>query len=167
MDNKDIKIGGLVVYSTRGICLISNTETRQFGRESKDYFVLTPLFDERATYYIPVDFDAEKVHIKPALTKNEAKALLDFAKTAEPLEWIANPNERKQEYDWTYKAKSREDKIRLIKALSKHETEQKEAGRQLYASDSKILDGCLKIVSDELAYVLDKSPDEIAETLKS
>ena len=161
MENIKLKTGETVVYSTRGICKVTDITTQTIGRETKDYYVLTPVFDSRATYFIPVDYDSEKVHVKKALTRAEAKALLDFAKEAEPLEWIASPNERKQKYDWVYKAEAREKKVRLIKALRAHEQQQKARGKQLYAADSRILSGCESLVSGELAYVLGKTPDEI------
>ena len=161
MDNIKLKTGETVVYSTRGVCKITEIISRTFERETKDYYVLTPVFDSRATYFIPVDYNSDKVHIKRALTRKEAAALLSYAKSAEPLEWIASPNERKQKYDWVYKAETRENKVRLIKALRTHEQQQKARGKQLYAADSRILSGCESLVGGELAYILGKTPEEI------
>lgn len=159
-----LKTGDLVVYSTRGICRVTQITSKTFDRERRDYFVLTPVFDEKSTYFIPVDYDPERVHIKPALTKTEAQQLIAFAETAAPLEWISSPNLRKQTYEHIYKAMPREEKIRLIKTLKAHEQHQKEIGKQLYASDARILSGCETLIGNELAYILGKTPDEILTT---
>ena len=166
MNSNKIKVGDFVVYSIRGLCLVKEIITRTFDRESHEYFVLAPVFDEQSTYFIPTDYDSERVHIKPALTKSEAKKLMQYAAEAEPLEWISSPNERKQTFDMVYKAGKREEKIRLIKALKQHELQQKEQGKGLYATDAKILHGCEMLIANELAYVLGKSPEEILETIE-
>lgn len=161
-----IDAGDYVVYSTKGICRVENIETRIFDRDKKDYFVFIPVFDEKSTYYIPVDYDSSRVNIKSALNKNEANELIAFAKSTEPAEWIANPNERKQAYDKLYKSGSREDIIKIIKAIKAHEAKQRQLGKQLYTTDDRLLKGCINLICGELAFILDKTIDEIKEELE-
>ncbi|MBQ9227871.1 MAG: CarD family transcriptional regulator [Eubacterium sp.] len=166
MQNKQLSIGDLVVYSTKGICRVTEVVQKIFDREVRDYYVLSPIYDNRSTYFIPVDYDSDKVHIKDALQPDEAKALLQFAKTAKPLDWIANPNERRQQFDRVYKAEPRREKIKLIKALKAHERQQKAHGKQLYAADSRILSGCEALIVDELAHVLNLPQADILPYLE-
>ncbi|MFR5876672.1 MAG: CarD family transcriptional regulator [Eubacterium sp.] len=160
-----INVGDYVVYSTKGICRVENIETKNFDRENRNYFVFVPVFDTKSTYFIPVDYDSSRVHIKTALTGQEAKALMEFAENTDPAEWIANSNERKQVYDNLYKTGTREQIIKVIKAIKKHENNQKALGKQLYATDDRILKGCVNLICGELAFVLDKNPEEIKEQL--
>ncbi|MGN0528422.1 MAG: CarD family transcriptional regulator [Eubacterium sp.] len=165
MNSTNISIGDYVIYSTRGICRVDAIESNKFDRETKDYFVFVPVFDSKSKYYIPVDFDSERVHIKPALTKIKADELLDYSEKTQPAQWIVNPNERKQTYDKIYKSGSREDIIKIIKAIKQHEKEQKEIGKQLYATDERLLRNCVNLITGELAYIFGKTPDEIREQM--
>lgn len=161
MSHDELKIGDCVVYSTKGICRITDVEEKVFDRDKRNYFVLVPIFDERSTYYIPQDYNSEKVHIKPSLTEREALDLCEYVKTAEPLDWITNPNERKQSFDKIYKSGTRKEKVHLIKAIKDHEVKQKALGKQLYATDERFLRGCTAIIADELAFVLGRDRDEL------
>ena len=53
MSHDKLKIGDCVVYSTKGICRITDVEEKVFDRDKRNYFVLVPIFDEMSTYYIP------------------------------------------------------------------------------------------------------------------
>lgn len=161
MEQLQLKTGDLVIYSAKGICKVSGIEDKSFGNEILPYYVLSPIYDSRSTYFVPVDYNAEKVHLRPALNISQAKALLDYARTAEALDWITSPNERKQAYDRIYKAGTREEKICLLKALYRHEQQQKAVGKALYAGDSKILRGCEMLIAEELAFVLQLTSDEV------
>lgn len=109
MSHDKLKIGDCVVYSTKGICRITDVEEKVFDRDKRNYFVLVPIFDEMSTYYIPQDYDSEKVHINPSLTESEALDLCEYVKTANPLQWITNPSERKQLFDKIYKSGTRKE----------------------------------------------------------
>lgn len=166
METHKLTIGDTVIYSTAGVCRVNGIVSRGFGYESRDYYELTPIFDVRSTCFVPVDYDEERVHIEPAMTKAQAEALLDYAEKATPLQWITSPNERKQEYGLVNKKGSREEKIRLIKTLMLQEQKQKEIKKQLYASDERILSGCKAHIFNELAYVLGKTTDEVEKNFE-
>ena len=61
MSHDKLKIGDCVVYSTKGICRITDVEEKVFDRDKRNYFVLVPIFDEMSTYYIPQDYDSESI----------------------------------------------------------------------------------------------------------
>ncbi len=158
------KIGDTVLYATIGVCRITDIRTQSFNHEDKNYYVLSPVFDERSTCYIPVDFNTEKVIIQPILTVPQAKRLLQFIKEAPELEWINDPNERKQQFNQIHKYGNREEKIRLIKSILHFEKSQKSIGKQLPNSDSRILKECENDVLNELAFVLDTTLEELKKS---
>lgn len=165
MTSDNINVGDYVVYSTKGICRVDSIEAKNFDKESRNYFVFIPVFDLKSTYFIPVDYDCNKIQIKSALTRQEAEELIAFNKNTKPAEWIANSNERKQVYDKFYKTGSRKDIIKVIKAIKAHEIRQKAVGKQLYAADDRLLKGCVNLICTELAFILEKTPEEIQEQL--
>ncbi len=157
----NLKIGDTVIHSHSGVCKITNIITQTFNSEKRNYYVLSPVYDVRSTYYIPVDYNPEKIHIKSVLTTIQAQELLENAKNASPLEWIDNPNERKQKFNSVCNSGSREEKMRLIKAIRKHEEEQKKMGKQLYAADLHIVENCENELLGELSYVLNIPVEEL------
>ena len=48
-----MQIGTFVHYSTKGICQVREIETMKFSSETKDYYVLVPVFDRNSKYYVP------------------------------------------------------------------------------------------------------------------
>ena len=50
-----MQIGTFVHYSTKGICQVREIETMKFSSETKDYYVLVPVFDRNSKYYVPTD----------------------------------------------------------------------------------------------------------------
>ena len=156
-----LKVGDTVLHSHSGVCKITDIVTQTFNREERDYYVLLPLFDKRSTCYVPVDYNPEKIHIQPVLTTIQAQELLENAKNASPLDWINNPNERKQKFKSVCNSGSREEKMRLIKAIRKHEEEQKKMGKQLYAADLHIVENCENGLLGELSYVLNIPVEEL------
>ncbi len=163
--SKKYNVGDNIIYSTKGICTISSIEKKAFGLEERDYYVLSPIFDSKSTYYIPVDYDESRVVINSVLSPDKAEELFEYSKSAEAYEWIINQNLRKQTYDKIYKSGNREEIIRVIRAIKNHETEQKQAGKHLYAIDERILKGCVNLITGELAFVLGKAPDDVKNEL--
>ena len=165
MNTEKWKTGDTVIYSTAGVCRVNDIVTRIFNHENVDYYELAPIFDERSTCYVPVNYNAEKVHIESAMSKEQAAALLEYAAIAPPTEWINAPNERKQQYNQIYRSGSREEKVRLIKALTLQEQKQQAQNKHLYAADERVFSGCKAQIYNELAYVLGKPAEEIETAL--
>jgi len=157
----NLKIGDTVMHSHSGVCKITDIVTQTFNHEERDYYVLLPMFDKRSICYVPVDYNPEKIHIQPVLSTSQANELLKKAKNASPLDWINNPNERKQKFLHIYKGVNREEKIRLVKAIRLHEEEQKKLGKQLHATDLHIVENCENELLGELSYVLNIPVEEL------
>lgn len=155
-------IGGFVHYSTKGVCKVSDVERLKFSNEEKDYYVLIPVFDKNSKYYVPTDYDPEKVKIRQAIAPAAVEELMTYAKTCEPFEWLNNVNERKAKNDEIIRSSDHKRIIRLIKTLRCHEEEQKRVGKKMYLSDTKALKSALHIISDEFAFVKGEDPKTVA-----
>ena len=62
-----MQIGTFVHYSTKGICQVREIETMKFSSETKDYYVLVPVFDRNSKYYVPTDYDPQRIKIRSAI----------------------------------------------------------------------------------------------------
>lgn len=156
-----MEIGEFVHYSTKGVCQVNDIEKLKFSGEEKEYYILVPVFDKNSKYYVPTDYDPEKVKIRSAIEASTAEELIAFAKDCEPFEWLGNVNERKAKSEEIIKSSDHHRIIRLIKTLRCHEEEQKQAGKKMYLSDTKLLKSALHIISDEVAFVKGEDPKTV------
>ena len=70
-----MQIGTFVHYSTKGICQVREIETMKFSSETKDYYVLVPVFDRNSKYYVPTDYDPQRIKIRSAIAPAMVEAL--------------------------------------------------------------------------------------------
>lgn len=54
------EVGGYVSYRSDGVCKIIDIRKENFGVVGKDtlYYVLSPVSDEKSTFFVPVDNEA-------------------------------------------------------------------------------------------------------------
>ena len=88
--------GERVLYRGLGVCEVMGTVNRAFaGMEPQEYYVLQPVFADRATSYLPVRIAEQK--LRPLLTLEEFRQLLQQTETAE-LDWEEDGKERKEQF---------------------------------------------------------------------
>ena len=51
-------IGEIVVYRKQGVYEITSIKEQDIGSETKDYYVLSSVYDKNASVYVPVDSEA-------------------------------------------------------------------------------------------------------------
>ena len=74
-----MQIGTFVHYSTKGICQVREIETMKFSSETKDYYVLVPVFDRNSKYYVPTDYDPQRIKIRAAIAPAMVEELMGYA----------------------------------------------------------------------------------------
>ena len=162
-----MQIGTFVHYSTKGICQVREIETMKFSSETKDYYVLVPVFDRNSKYYVPTDYDPQRIKIRSAIAPAMVEELMGYAKTCQPYEWVSNAHERKAKTEEILHSSDHKRILRLIKTLRCHEEHQKQIGKKMYLSDAKALRSALHIISDEFAFVRGEDPKTVAAYLET
>lgn len=73
---KMYEIDDLIMYGSTGVCKVSDITKPDFAGSDEDrlYYVLEPLY-QSGVIYAPVD--NEKVHMRPVISEDEAKNLID------------------------------------------------------------------------------------------
>lgn len=163
MESLRLNIGETVIYSTNGLCKVNDIVTRTVLGKSRKYYVLSPVFRERSTCYVPVDYDSERIRIEKKLSKKQAEEMLVFIADSSPAKWIAQVNDRKLQYSAIVRDGNRKEIIQLIKTLYIYRQNLWEQNKRLNTSDESILNSCREQIFGELAYVLDKPMEEIEE----
>ncbi len=154
------KIGSIVVYGTEGLCKICDITERTFGKETSEYYVLSPLANEAETVFVPKNNEKVLKRMRPILSKERASELLEAA-PSEYGEWVENDRERQQIYKQILLCGSSEELLMMTRALYLHQIELLERGKKLHAADERFLKDAEKMLFEELAYVYNITVAEV------
>lgn len=159
-------VGDTVSYGTQGICKIKEIAKMTIGKEEKEYFVLIPVRDQRATVYLPTDNEKLLHNMRTVLSANEIDKLID--KAAENImDWIENDADRKEHCNNVIKSGDRYQLLRLIEMLYTKREELKFTKKHFHISDEKYLREAERLLHDEFAYALNISKDNVPDYILS
>lgn len=158
-------IGDVIVYGAQGICRIDSFDIKQIGKVSADYYVLKPLFNESTSVFVPVENAVLTAKMQAVLTKSEAQSLVKNAPDFDVL-CFANDGEKQTEYKAILSSGNRDRLAALIKTIYTEKETRRIAGKKLNIFDEQTLRKAEQLLYNELAFVLDISPDEIKNKIK-
>lgn len=156
--------GDVILYYPSGICEITDVREESFGGTAEEYYVLKPLYREDSTIYVPTDNERLTQKMRPLLSPDEARALLQAEPSGEPV-WIEDSRERSETYMRLLTQGDRPAAIGIIRLLTDHKAEVARIGHKFYASDEKVLSAARRMIGEELGYVLKLPQDEILDRL--
>lgn len=152
--------GQQVIYGIHGVCNIIDTEIRTVDRKKVEYFVLEPMDQPGARYYIPTQNQAALAKLQPLLTPKELNNLLK-SEEAQKNTWIPDENQRKQRYRELINSGDRAALICMVRTLRRHKQEQLAAGRKFHLCDENFLKDAEKLLSAEFSLVLNIPISEV------
>lgn len=158
--------GGQVVYGVHGVCNILENEIRTINRKKVEYYVLQPLEQPEARYYVPTQNQTAVAKMNPILTRQGVEELLR-GKDVLAQTWIEDENQRKQYYKTVIGSGDRAALIGMVRLLYKHKKEQLASGHKFHLSDENFLRDAEKLLSGELSLVLDISRNEVGSYIRS
>jgi len=150
----------IVNYGTVGVCRIIDVTEREFGGESREFYVLKPVYDDKSTVYVPVGNQKLVDKMKRVLTAEEVYEMIRCLPQASSA-WIEDERVREKEYRNILQSGSREEMVRMIKALHTHREQQALKGKKLRIADERVLKEAERILYDEFALVLEIRPDQV------
>lgn len=153
-------------YGGSGVCLIQEIATMRFGRTRERYYVLKPLHQNTSVIYVPVENAQLVAKMRPILTTGEVHSLIDRIDEIGTV-WNDDLNERKLLFDGLLHSGSCEDLIRLIKTLFLQRERRQAEGKALHVSDENYLREAQRLLFDEFAGVLGKTPKEVEALLRT
>lgn len=159
------QVGQKIVYGIHGVCCIVDLEEKKIDRKTICYFVLEPIDQPGSRYYVPSENQAALAKIRPLSTKEELDALLT-APLAENV-WIVDENRRKQHYRELVSSVNLKAMIDMIRCLLIHRRQQMEQGRKFHQCDENFLRDTQKILSTEIAMVMEIPDDQVDTYLQT
>lgn len=157
--------GDLVLYGIHGICKIVDLEIKKIDRKQIEYYVLEPIDQSVARFYVPTQNEAAVSKLRPMITYQELDQLLHTESTY-AYTWIEDENQRKQLYRDLITSGNRTELIRMVHALHEHKQKQQLAGRRLHLCDENFLRDAKKLLDAEFSLVLNIPEEDVASYIK-
>ncbi len=146
-------VGDVVLYTTYGICRVTDIIKRVFNGNETNYYVLNPLTESKTELTVPVDNPMTIARLHPLLEASEIERIIEAVPYLE-VYWIENENQRKKEFADTIKSGNRLDTLKMIKSIKAHKLSLKDKSRKLHACDEQCMRDAQKLIVDEFSYVL-------------
>lgn len=154
------EIGNQVLYGVHGVCAIIAVESMRFGKTRAKYYVLEPLDQPGARFYVPVENEAAVAKMRPLMTREALLELL-HSDAVRNAPWIADENQRKLKFRELISSGDREALMGMIGALHRHKKAQTAAGRKFHQSDENFLNDAQKLLNAEFAQVFGIQPKDV------
>ncbi len=158
--------GNYVVYGIHGVCEILGREVRMVNKNKVEYYVLKPIKQPDARYYVPTQNPAAVAKLKSVLTKDQLDDLLSSPVVTDDI-WILDENLRKQRYRELINSGDRAALISMVKSLHIHKDTQLAQCRKFHQCDENFLQDAEKLLSSEFALVLDIALEEVGDYIQS
>lgn len=157
-------VGDLIIYSTHGLCKITDICDKKVGGITRTYYVLYPIEDTKLTISVPKAI-GEK-NMQSIMDKDEAlKVLQSFQKDG--ICWVEDARERNKKYSGIVKTGERIDISKVANTLMSKEYEIRKDKKKMSEQDRKLLESIQTILFQELAVSLDKPLEEITDEVES
>lgn len=163
--------GVFVVYCNRDVCKIADITTMRFDfQDERKYYVLSPVYDEKAQFYLPVDNTDNK--LREPITKEEANALIDEIPLLQPIEPV--PGEKamgRQAMAMLYKEALRNgdahERIRVLKTIYDSNQKRLSEGKKVLQSNAAIKESAEAAFFGEVAFALDIPCEDVCAYIES
>ena len=157
------KINDLVLYSTHGICKVTDITDKNFSDEIKSYYELRPLRDIKLQINIPVG--STKLQMFDLMNEKEAVTVIDSFKRAEKVifekNYFLSPGFNKMIAD-----ADRSKAVSTIYSLLLRKKQLLSEGKKVTIQESKALATLQGIIYNELGLALKKSYEEIESMIE-
>lgn len=160
------RCGDQVVYGIHGVCKIIDIETKRLGGQTTEYYVLEPMDQSNAKYYVPTQNKAATAKLHPMITQEELTDILQSPQLHDD-NWIKDENQRKQVYRNLITSGDRAALIRMVHALHKQKVSQAAAGRKLHLCDESFLRDAEKLLGAEFALVLNIDYNDVGQYVQN
>lgn len=153
------KMGDIIVYGAQGVCKIESIESKQIGKQTTDYYVLKPIFNENTAVFVPVNNELLASKMQDVLTKSQAKELAEKAADIDIIE-VKDETQKRELYKAILSSSDREKFIALIKTIRLERDTRRQNNKKLNINDEQTLRKAELLLYNELAFVYGVEPDE-------
>lgn len=158
------KINDYLVYSSNGVCKVENIEVMSLKNQELEYYILSPVYNNKMTIKIPVN--NKNLSVREIMSKNEVMSLIDYISKNETLE-IEDYRRKNEEYKAIIKSGNSKSIIKVINSIMLEEDEKGSLGKRINKTEEDILTSARKQIYQEMAIVLEIDVDDVEDYIKS
>ena len=144
--------GDRVVYGVHGVCTILCLENQIVNKKKCQFFVLEPLAQPGARFFVPVNNEVAVSKLRPVLERAELEAIVESPASFVDA-WIPDENQRKNYYKELLGSGDRAGLISMVRTLQKQKVIQLEAGKKFHLCDDNFLRDAKKLLGTEFSLV--------------
>lgn len=159
------QLGDQVLYGIHGVCRIAELEVKRVDRKNVEYFVLVPVVQPAARYYVPTGNAAALSKLRALLSREELLLLLK-SEAVRSNAWIPDENRRKLYYRELLNGGDRLGLLQMIYTLQNQKQIQATAGRKFHLCDENFLRDAEKILSSEFSVVFEIPVSQVREFIE-
>lgn len=156
------KVNDIVVYGTTGVCRVDGVSDMKLGRETKQYYVLTPVAQGSSTVYVPTDNSLLLGRVRKVLTKPQIDEVIASLPDGAEI-WSDNSAERMRLYADVLKSGDRGQILLAIRTLVLRRRDLSQKGKKLHITDERALRDAQRFLFDEFSYVLGIDADKVED----
>ncbi|MBF1001541.1 MAG: hypothetical protein HXK92_02410 [Lachnospiraceae bacterium] len=155
-----LKKGEVVVYGSRGLCMLKDIAIPPFLSAGKEklYYQLSSASDKSAVLYVPVDGGEDKM--RDVISEEEAKELMDHLEEMDSLS-VSTGKKAEAEIAEVVKRNDAPEMLALVKGLYKLRIERTQNGKKLASMNERYLSLSEKLLYPELAFALKTEVDKV------
>ena len=158
-------VNDLVSYRTNGVCRIEEIKNCTFGKESGEYYVLRPVYDDKSVIYVPKDSPLSD-KICRLLTKSEVDEIIKSL-SGEDIDWIENDRERSEHIKDVISSGNKKRIAHFIKVMRHRCAFLAERGKKLRVADESALHCAEKMICDEFSVALGIAREDVSDYIES
>ena len=159
-------IGSFVMYSSNGVCSVSDIRSESFAGTKKDYYVLMPVGGGTSHIFVPTDNEKLLSRMRPLLSREEVESLITRFRSENP-EWITDNRARGTYFQQALLDADPLELVRVVKAITVRKQELVLKGKKNLMADEQILKRAERILHGEFSMVLGVAPDTISTMIDS
>jgi CarD family transcriptional regulator len=153
------KVGENIIYGTQ-VCKISDKRDLTFGKVTRNYYILTPIFDQKNVIYLPADNEKLMGKMRATLSRQQIAQIIADLPHTEAL-WIEDDRERTAVYKAIIEKGDRGEIAKVIKGLYQRKKELESKSRKLHAADEILFSRAEKMLYEEIALALDIEKEDV------
>ena len=157
-------VGQQVIYGIHGVCRIIDREDKRVDKKNIPYWVLEPIRNPGARFYLPAESAVALSKIRPLLDAERLQTLLRPENI--PDVWVQEDNRRRQCYRQILSSVDFSQILGMVVALQQHRLRQEENGRKLHMMDDNLLQDGWRVLQMEVSVVLQIPAEQVARYIE-
>ena len=158
--------GEKIVYGTTGICLVEDIVGKKYpDKTTRMCYVLKPLSNNSATFFIPVDSQVILEKSRYIYTKDEIEEIFTSAANKK-MDWIDDKNVRATKFKEILSNGVGEDFLQMLACLYNRRIDVREMGKKISNSDEIILRSAEDMIVEEVMYIFGSDEGTAMEYIK-